>query len=320
MNAPASFARFRARRVDAATRRRWQETQLTAADFIWPLFLVAGRGECRAIAAMPGVFHYSADVACDQVQRLAAHGLRAVLVFGVPAVKGLDQAWADDGLVQTAVRALRAACPAVEVITDVCVCSYTADGHCHSGDNDATCALLARIAVSHACAGAHTVAPSDMMDGRVWHIRRALDAAALTTTRILSYAAKYASAYYGPFRSAADCAPRMGDRRTYQMDPPNAHEALEEIKADVDEGAAAVIIKPALAYLDIIWRARQAVACPVVAYNVSGEYVMLRQAVAQGVAAPRIIPETLLGIKRAGADRIISYFTPDVLTGALPWD
>jgi len=315
----SSFQRFRWRRADAAARAQWRETHVAVQDFIWPLFLVEGCGVRAPISAMPGVERYSADVACEVVQAYAARGLRAVLLFGVPRAKGIEQAWDPDGIVARAIPLLARAAPDVEIITDVCLCSYTPNGACHIGDNDATCEYLARIAVCHARAGAHWVAPSDMMDGRVWYIRRALQAAGVHTTRIMSYAAKYASAYYGPFRAAADCTP-AGDRRDHQLDPPNVQEALEEIAADIDEGAQAIIIKPALAYLDVICRARAAVQVPVVAYNVSGEYTMLRRAVNDGTAAPRIIAETLISIKRAGADRIISYFTPNVVDGVITWD
>lgn len=318
MNKP--FQRFRWRRADAAARARFRETTLAAQDFIWPLFLVEGSGVREAIPALPGVCRYSADVAAEVVRTYAGRGLRAVLLFGVPREKGVEQAWDSQGVVARALPVIAAAAPHVEIITDVCLCSYTHDGACHIGDNDATCELLARIAVCHARAGAHWVAPSDMMDGRVWFIRGALVAAGLAHTRIMSYAAKYASAYYGPFREAAACMPQAGDRRDHQLDPPNAREALEEIAADIEEGAAAVIIKPALAYLDVICRARAAVDVPVIAYNVSGEYAMLRRAVADAIAPPRVIAETLLGIKRAGAHRIISYFTPDVLDGKITWD
>ncbi len=305
--------RFRHRRVDEATRTRHRETRLDARDFIWPVFLVEGRGQKQPIAAMPDVYRYSTDTLLDELAPLAEHGLAAILLFGVPAAKGIERAWAASGIVQKAVPRIRKAFPTLEIITDVCLCSFTEDGHCHIGDNDATCEVLARIAVSHAKAGAHTVAPSDMMDGRVWHIKRALVANGFADTRIMSYAAKYASAYYGPFRDASDCSPKHGDRRTYQMDPGNAAEAMDEIAADIAEGADSVIVKPALAYLDIIVRARQKFTCPIVAYNVSGEYAMLKHAVASGAMKAEVIHETLLGIKRAGAHRIVSYFAPEML-------
>ncbi len=310
---PEPFRRFRWRRCDEATRAQFRETTLRAEDFIWPVFLVDGCARSEPIAAMPGVARMSCDALIEALAQPVAHGLRAVLLFGVPDAKGVAQAYAGDGIVQRAIPAIKRVFPALELITDVCLCSYTHDGHCHIGDNDETCALLARMAVSHARAGADAVAPSDMMDGRVWYIRAALHAAQAAHTRIISYAAKFASAYYGPFRDAAQCAPRAGDRATYQLDPANGCEALDEIAADLDEGATAIIIKPALAYLDIIARARNRFTCPLIAYNVSAEYVMLQNAVRDGVAARTIIDETLLSIKRAGADRIISYFTPTLL-------
>jgi len=307
------FTRFRQRRVDEATRARNCETTLAVRDFIWPVFLVEGRSVRQPIASMPDVYRFSADTLLDELVPLTGRGLASVLLFGVPATKGIEQAWAADGIVQQAVPLIKRKFPALEVITDVCLCSFTADGHCHVGDNDKTCELLARIAVSHATAGADIVAPSDMMDGRVWFIKQALTAHGFAATQIMSYAAKYASGYYGPFRDAADCAPKHGDRKTYQMDPANAIEAMDEIAADIEEGATSVIVKPALAYLDIIARARQTFSCPIVAYNVSGEYTMLKHAVASGAMKSDVIPETLLGIKRAGAHRIISYFTPDIV-------
>ena len=300
---PATFKRFRHRRVDATTRLAWRDTHLEPGCYIWPVFLVHGHDRCDPIAAMPEVYRYSVDRLCAELERLVPLGLQAVLLFGVPDTKGLEQAWATDGIVQTAIPVLKARFPALEIVTDVCLCSFTPDGHCHVGDNDTTIELLARVAASHAAAGADTVAPSDMMDGRVQAIRAAIP----SSTRILSYAAKYAAAFYGPFRDAADCAPRQGDRKTYQMDPGHSTEALEEIAADLEEGADAVIVKPALAYLDIIARARARFDCPIVAYNVSGEYVMLRQ------GGPAMIEEALLAMRRAGADRIITYFAPELL-------
>ncbi len=299
--------RFRHRRTDEATRLARRDTHLGPECLIWPVFLVRGEAVRQPIDAMPGVCRYSADALCRELDHLVPLGLKAILLFGVPDVKGLDQAWSPDGIVQRAIPVLKRRFPQLEIITDVCLCSFTPDGHCHIGDNDATCAVLARVAASHAAAGADTVAPSDMMDGRVQAIRQVIPA----SVRILSYAAKYASAWYGPFREAADCAPQHGDRKTYQMDPGHSTEALEEIAADLEEGADAVIIKPALAYLDIITRARTAFDCPIAAYNVSGEYVMLRE------AGPAVIDETLLAIRRAGADLIISYFTPTLLTRGL---
>lgn len=310
------FKRFRPRRIDEATRRTHRETFLSRDDFIWPVFLVAGTRVVEDIPRMTGVCRYSADTLIDALSGLVCRGLRSVLLFGVPKEKGVEQAFAADGIVQAAIPQIKKRFPRLEIITDVCVCSYTPDGHCHIGDNDATCALLANIAVSHARAGADIVAPSDMMDGRVHGIRKALDEQGFPDVAIMSYAAKYASHFYGPFRAAAECAPASGDRKGYQMDPANSAEAMEEIAADIDEGAAQIIIKPALSYLDIIAKARARFALPIVAYNVSGEYQMLRHAVDTKLCSPDIIEETLISIKRAGADRIISYFTPYVVRKA----
>ena len=231
----------------------------------------------------------------------------------MPDTKGIVQAYSSEGIVQKSILLIRKACPDIEIITDICLCSFTENGHCHTGDNDATCDILAKIAVSHAESGAHCVAPSDMMDGRVYTIRRALQNSGFSNFPILSYSAKFASHYYGPFREAADCAPKSGDRKTYQMDPPNGNEAMEEIAADIEEGATGIIVKPALAYLDIISRASRQFDIPVTAYNVSGEYAMLKLLIEKGLAKPEIIEETLVSIKRAGASRIISYFTPWIL-------
>jgi porphobilinogen synthase len=309
--------RFRDRRVDEETRSRFRETRLEAGDFIWPLFLVEGRGVKEPIEALPGVHRYSIDVLLPELERLSHMGLRSILLFGVPSHKGVEGAYDPEGVVQKAIPKIKERLGDLEVMTDVCLCSYTEDGHCHVGDNDETCELLARVAVSHARAGADVVAPSDMMDGRVRWIREALDREGLRKKRIVSYAAKYASAFYGPFRHAADCAPKSGDRRGYQMDPANGREALEEIGADLEEGADAVIIKPALAYLDVVANTRAKYDCPVMAYNVSGEYAMLLEAVRKGIVPPAAVVETLLSIKRAGAHRIISYFTPAFLEGRL---
>lgn len=262
---------------------------------------------------MPGVYHWGLERLIDELPFYLARGLKSVLLFGVPETKGVTQAWQPNGLVQTSVTSLKSHFPELEVITDVCICSYTEDGHCHIGDNDETCKILAKIAVSHARAGADAVAPSDMMDGRVYFINQALQAAKLIDTKIISYAAKYASAFYGPFRDAADCAPRHGDRKTYQLDPPNALEALEEIEADLEEGAHSIIIKPGLAYLDIIQRAKSKFPVPLIAYNVSGEYMMLTSLISAGLAREDVLTEALLAFKRAGADRIISYHTPHLL-------
>jgi porphobilinogen synthase len=234
-------------------------------------------------------------------------------LFGVPQKKGIEQAYSAGGIVQSAIPVIKSKFPELEIITDVCLCSYTEDGHCHIGDNDKTCEVLAEIAVSQAKAGADIVAPSDMMDGRVHYIKEALKKNNFPKVKILSYGAKYASNFYGPFREAADCLPKSGDRKSYQMDYSNSNEAMEEIAADIDEGADQIMIKPALSYLDIIAKARAKFKIPLVAYNVSGEYVMLKKAVKAGDCAPDVILESLVSIKRAGADRIVSYFSPAVL-------
>jgi porphobilinogen synthase len=265
---------------------------------------------------MPGVAQTSIDEAVNDARHAAQLGIPAVLLFGIPAAKDEtgSSGYDDDGIVQEAVRALKQELPELIVITDVCLCEYTSHGHCgvlHDGtvDNDATLQLLARQALSHARAGADVVAPSDMMDGRVGRIRNALDEAGFHDVAILSYAAKYASAFYGPFREAAESAPQFGDRRGYQMDPANAHEALREVRLDIDEGADMVMVKPAQAYLDIIWRVKQDTGYPVCAYHVSGEYAAILAAGRLGwLDADRAMAETLTSIKRAGADMIITYW------------
>ncbi len=308
----SDFKRFRPRRIDEETRRKYRETFLYPQDFILPVFLVSGQGIKKEIPSMPGIFHYSVDRLLPEIAEWNSLGLKSVLVFGVPEHKGIPQAYAPEGIVQQAVIQMKKHFPALEIITDVCLCSYSHDGHCFVEDNDTTISLLAQVALSHAQAGADVVAPSDMMDGRVWSIRSVLDEAGLSTP-IMSYAAKYASAFYGPFREAADCAPSQGDRKTYQMDPANSLEAMEEIQADIDEGAVSVIIKPALSYLDVIRSARQSCNVPIIAYNVSGEYRMIQLMVENKLAKEELIQEVLVSIKRAGANRIISYWTPYIL-------
>lgn len=307
------FKRFRHRRVDEKTRAHYRETDLRKEDLIWPVFLIEGQDQQEEIPAMPGVFRYTTDLLLCELSSLVRSGLRSVLLFGVPETKGIERAWSEEGIVQRAIPRIKTAFPDLEVITDVCLCSYTEDGHCHIGDNDRTCEILARIAESHARAGADVVAPSDMMDGRVSFIRQRLDSCGYAGTKIMSYAAKFASNYYGPFRQAAECTPQSGDRKGYQMDPANGREALEEIAADIEEGADSIIIKPALSYLDVIARAKDRFKVPLIGYNVSGEYNMLTLSVQSGSVREEIIEETLLSIKRAGASRIISYFTPSLL-------
>jgi porphobilinogen synthase len=317
------FARFRRLRRSEGLRGLVRETRLSPADFVYPLFVAHGRGLRREIESMPGQYHLSPDGLAREAEELRALGIPAVLLFGLPAAKDEEgsEAYADDGIVQEAVRALKQAAPELVVITDVCLCEYTSHGHCGvlsspkggivvdgEVDNDRTLELLARTAFSHACAGADMVAPSDMMDGRVAAIRRALDENGFAHLPIMAYAAKYASAFYGPFRVAADSAPQFGDRRGYQMDPPNVREALREIEADIAEGADIVMVKPALAYLDVLARARQRFDLPLAAYNVSGEYAMVKAADRLGwLDGRRTALEVLTAIKRAGADIIITY-------------
>jgi porphobilinogen synthase len=309
------FTRLRRLRGSAALRNLVRETRLSPADFVYPLFVVHGQDVREEIPSMPGQHHLSLDRLAAEAQELRALGVRAVLLFGLPAAKddAGSEAYADDGIVQQAVRVLKSADPGLVVITDVCLCEYTSHGHCGviddgQVDNDASLELLARTAVSHARAGADLVAPSDMMDGRVAAIRAALDTEGFVNTPIMSYAAKYASAFYGPFREAAESAPQFGDRRGYQMDPPNAREALREIEADIAEGADIVMVKPALPYLDVLSQARQRFDLPLAAYNVSGEYAMLHAAARNGWLDLRAsVMEALTSIKRAGADIIITY-------------
>ena len=309
------FARFRRLRRSEGLRRLVQETRLSPADFVYPLFVAHGRGLREEIESMPGQYHLSPDGLAQEAEELRALGISAVLLFGLPAAKDEEgsEAYADDGIVQEAVRALKRAAPELVVITDVCLCEYTSHGHCGvvvegEVDNDRTLELLARTALSHARAGADVVAPSDMMDGRVAAIRLALDGSGFANLPIMAYAAKYSSAFYGPFRVAADSTPQFGDRRGYQMDPPNVREALREIDADVAEGADIVMVKPALAYLDVLARARRRFDLPLAAYNVSGEYAMVKAADRLGWLDGRgATLEVLTAIKRAGADIIITY-------------
>jgi porphobilinogen synthase len=311
----AEFTRHRRLRRSGGVRRLVQETRLSAADFVYPLFVTHGQGVREEIPSMPGQFRISLDQIGREASELRELGIGAVLLFGLPAMKDDvgSEAYDEGGIVQDAVREFKRADEDLVVITDVCLCEYTSHGHCgviRDGDvdNDESIDLIARTAVSHARAGADIVAPSDMMDGRVLAVREALDDAGFESTPIMAYSAKYASAFYGPFREAADSAPQFGDRRGYQMDPPNAREALREIEADIDEGADIVMVKPALPYLDVLSRARQEFDVPLAAYNVSGEYAMVRAAEQQGwIDGERITMEILTSIKRAGADVIITY-------------
>jgi porphobilinogen synthase len=314
----AGFPLNRPRRLRASEplRALVRETSLQPTDLILPLFVTEGEGIRRPVGSMPGVEQTSLDELLKDAAEALRLGLGGVLLFGLPAHKDAEgsAAWDEQGVVQRALRLLRRELPGLLRITDVCLCEYTTHGHCGvlrgtDVDNDATLPLLARVAVSHAAAGADVVAPSDMMDGRVGEIRRALDLAGHTGTPILSYAAKYASAFYGPFRDAAGSAPSFGDRRTAQLDPANADEALREVRQDLAEGADLVMVKPALAYLDVIARVKRETRAPLVAYHVSGEYAMIEAAAERGwIDGPRAHLEALTAIRRAGADRVISYW------------
>ncbi len=309
------FGRHRRLRQSEGMRRLVAETRLSPSDFVYPLFVTHGQGVREEIPSMPGQFRISLDQVGREAEELRTLGIPAVLLFGLPATKDEQgsEAYDDGGIVQDAVRAFKEADRELVVITDVCLCEYTSHGHCGviiDGvvDNDHSLDLIARTALSHARAGADVVAPSDMMDGRVGAIRDELDDAGYTQTPIMAYSAKYASAFYGPFREAAGSAPQFGDRRGYQMDPPNAREALLEIDDDVAEGADIVMVKPALAYLDVLAKARKEFELPLAAYNVSGEYSMVKAAEANGwIDGRRVTLEILTSIKRAGADIIITY-------------
>lgn len=312
--------RTRRLRKNSAIRAMVRETSISLDDFIYPLFVVEGEGIKREIESMKGNYHFSVDMLVKEVEKLLALGIKSVLLFGIPGEKDEvgSAAFSDQGIIQKAVRAIKEHHPEMYVITDLCMCEYTCHGHCgiltddKDVDNDKTLEYLGKIAVSHAKAGADMIAPSDMMDGRVKYIREELDKEGFVNTPIMSYSAKYASNYYGPFRDAADSAPAFGDRKTYQMDPANSREALREIQYDIEEGADLVIVKPALAYLDIIRQARDTFNVPIVAYNVSGEYSMLKLAVENNILSEDVIMETLISIKRAGADLIITYFAKEL--------
>jgi porphobilinogen synthase len=319
---PFPITRLRRLRATPALRDLVRETRVDVRDLIYPLFIAEGTNIQQEIGAMPGQFRWSVDQLPRIIEQIVAAKIPAVLLFGVLEPSSKDAigsaAWNDNGVVQQAIRAIKRIAPELVVITDVCLCEYTSHGHCgvvKDGRvlNDATLELLARQAVSHTRAGADIVAPSDMMDGRVAAIRAALDREGFTDTPILAYAAKFASGFYGPFREAAASTPQFGDRRAYQMDPANAREALREIELDIEEGADLVMVKPALAYLDLIAKARARFDLPLVAYNVSGEYAMVKAAAANGwLDEQRIVLEILTAIKRAGAALIITYHALDV--------
>jgi porphobilinogen synthase len=316
------FPEYRPRRLrkNENIRSLVRETILTVDDLIYPLFVCEGKGVKQEIRSMPEVYRFSLDQLIEEVKQVVELGIKAVLLFGIPDKKDEvgSSAYAKDGIVQKAVRTLKEKFPDLVVITDVCLCEYTSHGHCgiiknHTVDNDATLEQLAKIAVSHAKAGADIVAPSDMMDGRVGRIREALDEAGFTDVAIMSYAVKYCSAFYGPFREAAESAPQFGDRRSYQMDPANIREALREAYLDVQEGADILMVKPAMPYLDVIKTIRQEFNHPLAAYQVSGEYAMIKAASKLGwLDEEKIMFESLIAIKRAGADLIITYFAKKV--------
>jgi len=312
------FPDYRPRRLrqSETMRRMIRETNLTVNDLILPLFVIDGRDVKNPIPSMPGHFQLSVDNFLKTARKAYDLGIPAIVVFGIPDKKDSlgTRAYAENGIVQKAIKSAKEKLPDLVVISDVCLCQYTDHGHCgvvdgHIIDNDASLDLIARTALSHARAGADMVAPSDMMDGRVGEIREILDENNFSRVPIMSYAAKYCSAYYGPFRSAADSAPKFGDRRTYQMDPANALEAIREVTMDVEEGADIIMVKPALAYLDIICRVREEIDLPVAAYNVSGEFSMIKAAEKMGwIDGSKVMMETLTAIKRAGADMILTYF------------
>ena len=319
----STFPIYRPRRLRANEnlRRLVRETALSVNDLIYPMFVVHGRDTATEISAMPGCYQYSVDRLVTAAKELAALGIPGTILFGIPALKDPlgTEAYADDGIIQLAVRAIKDAVPDLLVMTDVCLCEYTDHGHCgviedSEVQNDPTLELLIKESLSHARAGADVIAPSDMMDGRVGAIREALDENGYENIPIMAYSAKYASAFYGPFREAAESAPQFGDRRSYQMDPANAEEALREVALDIQEGADILMVKPALSYLDVIHRVKTEFQVPVAAYNVSGEYAMVKAAAQNGwIDEERVALELLTSIKRAGADMILTYFAKSVV-------
>ena len=316
------FPEYRARRLrqNETFRALVRETTISPANLVYPLFVMPGKGVREEISSMPGVFRISVDQLAKEAKECMALGVKSVILFGLPEKKDSkgSGAHAKDGIIQRAIRELKNTTPALTVCTDVCLCEYTTHGHCgiiidEEVDNDATLEVLARTALSHAQAGADMVAPSDMMDGRVGEIRGILDENNFPMVPIMSYAVKYASAFYGPFRDAAACAPQHGDRKSYQMDPANVREALREATLDVEEGADILMVKPAMAYLDVISRLRDEFDLPIAAYHVSGEYAMIKAAAANGwIDGDKVMHESLLSIRRAGADIIITYFAKDM--------
>jgi len=306
-------------RLNENIRRMVRETKLSPDDFIYPLFVCHGKGVKKEISSMPGNYQQSIDNLVKDCEEVKDLGIPAVILFGIPEHKDEvgSEGYSDEGIVQHAIKAIKNKLPDLTVITDVCLCEYTSHGHCGvikngTVENDATLALLAKEALSHAKAGADMVAPSDMMDGRVGAIRETLDEHGYFDIPIMAYAAKYASAFYGPFREAAESTPQFGDRRSYQMDPPNSREAMREVALDIEEGADIVMVKPALAYLDIIYQVKQQFNLPVAAYNVSGEYSIIKAAAKMGwIDGERAMMESLISIKRAGADMILTYFAKE---------
>lgn len=317
---PFPVTRLRRLRRSQRLRDLVRETAIAPHDFIYPLFVCAGRDRIQPVSSMPGVAQLSVDHIVKEAEEVHGLGIPGVILFGIPEHKDAmgSEAHADNGVVQQAVRAIKEKIPELLVVTDVCLCEYTDHGHCgvvrgHEIDNDSTLEILAKEALSHAAAGADIVAPSDMMDGRVAAIRTILDQHGFHEVAIMAYAAKYASAFYGPFREAAESTPQFGDRRSYQMDPGNSDEALREVALDIQEGADIVMVKPALSYLDVVARVKQRFGHPVAAYSVSGEYAMIKAAARNGwVDEERVVFEVLLSIKRAGADFILTYFAKDV--------
>ncbi len=315
------FPVYRPRRLrkNETLRRMIRETKVSADDFIYPLFVTHGRRVRKEIRSMPGIAQLSVDLAVKEAAEVFQLGVPAVILFGIPKRKDLrgSEAYARSGIIQQAIRAIKDKLPELAVLTDVCLCEYTSHGHCgvvvkDQVDNDATLKLLAKMSLSHAEAGADMVAPSDMMDGRVQAIREALDQSGFADIPIMSYAAKHASGFYGPFREAAESTPQFGDRKSYQMDPANAREAMREVWLDVQEGADIIMVKPALPYLDIIRAVREEFNIPVGAYNVSGEYAMIKAAAQRGwLEEERVMMEVLTAIKRAGADLILTYFAKE---------
>lgn len=316
------FPEYRPRRMrkNDAFRSLVRETHLSADQLVYPLFVIPGKNKKEEVPSMPGVFRLTVDLLAAEAKECLSLGIKSVILFGLPEKKDPvgTGAHIKDGIIQRAIKELKKKVPEMLVITDVCLCEYTDHGHCgclinKEVDNDATLEILAKVALSHAQAGADMVAPSDMMDGRVAEIRATLDENNFESVPIMSYAVKYASAFYGPFREAADCAPSFGDRRSYQMDPANVREAMREATLDVDEGADILMVKPAVAYLDVISKLREEFDLPIAAYHVSGEYAMIQAAAEKGwIDGEKVMAETLLSIRRAGADIIITYFAKEM--------